>query len=537
MKQLQENLFYELPRVAFTLDGQTYDPREDTWMFYDGVHRHYIHFNFLREIFTDALFNSTKRYFIWRVANYTFATSEKYYTSLKKFVQSTYCDNTKIASITSSEVISFISTHNNPNTSAQIKTLCCHYHKLGLTGVTKETYEQLKDIKVKHPPPHTAVKTCDPRQGPFTEAEFQSLSDAVHEAYLNHSLDDNTFLLWLLLANLGQRRRQIAWLKVCDFITEHDGRNSIRFFINMPMDKQGHVEPRTDFRRLQIHTEFAAFIQTRIEEIKQDYLRLGFDEDYDLNQLPLLPKWTNTTKGRLKYHMPTETIAYLISNKLLKHTGKILNRQGENLNINSRRFRHTRGTNLMLNGASLDSIAYNLCHSRRSSAKSYIELGAKHAEIVDKGVAPYHKPVVEAFNNKIFKRPNITGTRQTYIPVGAAQQFEEAGLCVKPTGCAIYLPDSNEPETFLARVPFSCYRCLSFNAWDNIEVHKEHLEILEQERDRSLQAFKEDGPARQPGMAVALDPTIIAIKSVIARIEAGTISEFEEMETDMVDSF
>jgi len=363
-----------------------------------------------------------------------------------------------------------------------------------------------------------------------------ALWDSIHESYLADRLDDNTYLLCLLLANLGQRPRQMAWLKLCDFTSEYGEGGSIRYFINMPMDKQGHIHPRTEFRKLQLNSEFAEFIQARIEDIKQEYLNLGLNEDYDLDQLPLLPRWENNTHENLKYHSISGSINTAISRKLPKIIDTVLDRHGNKMNLNPRRFRFTRGTNMMLNGATQDSIAYNLCHSNRDSSKTYIEFGAKHAEIIDKGVASFHEPVINAFQGKIFKRPNIAGSRQTYIPVGAAKRFDEAGFCVSPSGCAVYLPDSTEPETFLARVPFACYRCLSFNAWNDIAIHKEHLEILMQERDRSLRAFQENGPAKQPGMAMALDPTIVAIESVIAKIEAGNISELN-LETDMVDSF
>jgi hypothetical protein len=86
------------------------------------------------------------------------------------------------------------------------------------------------------------------------------------------------------------------------------------------------------------------------------------------------------------------------------------------------------------------------------------------------------------------------------------------------------------------RVPFSCYRCWNFNAFNNLEVHKEHLEILKREKQLSLKSFNEEGLNTQPGLAVSYAPMIRAVEDVIAKIEAGDISEFD-LETDMVDSF
>ena len=536
MNNSQRALHYELPQQAFSLDGQTYDPREDHWIFFDGMERKYLHFDLFRKTFSKELFYSIKHCFIWQVRNYSIALAQMYYLGLKKFVQTVHSDSNNVARFNSSEVISFFSKETSETNKQNLKYFCCNLHKLGLPGVTTKDYIIIDQIIIKVPIPGIAVKTCDPIKGPLTEAEFQILCDAIHEAYLTDRLDENTYLLWLLIANLGQRPRQMAWLKICDFISEYGEGGSIRYFIDMPMDKQGHVEPRAESRRLQIHSEFAEFLQERIENIKKEYLNLGFDEDYGLDQLPLLPMWENDTLEALKYHSKTSRIKYDISKKFLTITGTILNRYGEEMSLSPRRFRYTRGTNMMLNGATQDLIAYNMCHSSRQSSKPYIEFGAKHAEIIDKGVAPFHAPVINAFQGKVFKRINIVGTRHTYIPVGAAKRFDAVGFCVKPSGCAVYLPDSAEPKTFLARVPFACYRCLSFNAWDDIDIHKEHLEILTQERELSLRAFNENGAAQQAGMAMALDPTIISIESVIAKIEAGDISELD-LETDLVDSF
>lgn len=536
MNSSQRNLHHKLPQQAFTLNGQTYDPREDHWVLINGIDRRYLHFDLFRECFSEELFNSIKQYFIWQVKNYTVALAQMYYLGLKDFVLTIYPGGKNVTNISVSEVISYCAKEKSDTYKRNVKYICCNLYKLGLPGIVNKDYVAINQIYIKPPRQGVAVNTCDPKKGPFTESEFQLLCDAIHDSYLSDVIDNNSYLLCLLLANLGQRPRQMAWLKACDLITEFGEGGSIRYFINMPMDKQGHVEPRTEFRKLQLHSEFAELLQERINNIKQEYLNLGLEENFDLDQLPLLPKWENNTCENLKYHIKSSQLWYKVSKGLPKSIGKILDRCGEEISLTPRRFRFTRGTNLMLNGATQDSIAYNMCHSSRQSAKPYIEFGAKHAEIIDKVIAPFHEPVINAFKGKVFERTNIVGTQQTYIPVGAAKRFDEAGFCVKPSGCAVYLPDSTEPEAFLARVPFACYRCLSFNAWNDIEIHQEHLEILIQERDMALKAFNKNGPAKQPGMAMALDPTIVAVESVIAKIEVGDISEFD-LETEMVDSF
>jgi len=537
MKKLQRDLYYELPQKALTLKGQEYDPSEDHWHFFDGVGHYNLHFDLFRETFSQELFDSIKHYFIWRVREFALGTAQSDNQTLIKSCKATYSNSTDVSTITAQDVISFIAQEKIISNQTTLKKSLCYFYELGLPSIAKKDYEIIQQIKLKQNTPGNPVRTCDPVKGPFTEMEFRSLCDAIDEAYLDDRLDENTYLLTLLLVSFGQRPRQMSWLKVCDFITEYGEGGSIRYYIDMPMDKQGHIAARADSRKMEMHSELAEFIQIRIEDIKQEFISLNLENNYDLDQLPLLPYWQNDSVPELKYHLTTGALKYRVNTKIQNVIGTVKDRNGDPMNINSYRFRYTRGTNMMLGGATQDEIAYNMLHTQRDSSDVYMEFGAKYAEIIDKGVAPYHQPVIDAFSGKVFKRPNIVGTRQTYIPVGAAERIDEAGLCVKPSGCAVYLPDSAEPETYLARVPFACYLCLSFNAWDNIDIHREHLEIMERERDLSLKAFNKEGFRKQPGMASPLDPIIIAIKSVIAKIEAGDISEFDETETDIIDSF
>ncbi|WP_158509883.1 hypothetical protein [Pseudodesulfovibrio indicus] len=396
---------------------------------------------------------------------------------------------------------------------------------------------------MRPPEPYLAQKTLDPIRGPYTVEEFEGLRSAIHKAYENCKIGDEYYIILILVNVFGLRPKQIAVLKICDFLISATEAGGIEYSLNVPRVKQRDVGERTAFTNRKLGSEIGEYLNLWIDELKNEISFRGIKLKYDEGLFPLFPLWKPRKKeiniksqGDYEYHSGNDRIAQIACSQIRRAISEKSHRTGENLAVGSRRARHYIGTTMAVNGCGRRVIAHALDHSHLHSCKAYIQFGQEAIDEIDKKLAPHQKPLIDAFRGRLIEKPNLFGTRQTYNPVRSSLNTEELGMCVNPSGCAIYSIDIGEPSSFLARVPFSCYRCWNFNAFNNLEVHKEHLEILKREKQLSLKSFNEEGLNTQPGLAVSYAPMIRAVEDVIAKIEAGDISEFD-LETDMVDSF
>nr|WP_287410219.1 hypothetical protein [Pseudodesulfovibrio sp.] len=534
MSSVAPNIEYTLPNETISLQGIVFDPSPNHWELSDGSYRRHFYFDDIQSKATANFFRNIKRVTIHFVEVNSLSTAFMYHKAVESFFRDCVDADSSINQFSFSRLVNFFDKSRKSHCRS-LKAYVEKFYELKLDGVEDDVYFFVKSKKFTEVG-YQAVMTCDPEKGPYTVQEYQSLFKDVFELYAAGKVDDSFCLMFLLMHLLGCRPRQISWLKVCDFKQVIVDGVVSKYILSVPRDKQGHVEPRVEFRDRTVTSDLAFLIQRRIETVKNEYSSLYYDENYDLSQLPLVySKWDKNENGPLKYH----PLVTALNSRFRCHASRkvhIPSRTGKQLSISSRRARYYLGTSLALQGYGPNIIAQMLDHSNTVTCRAYVRLGQEMADIIEKGVAQYYAPLIDSFKGKVFDKPNLVGTRQTYTPVRTSDLSKETGVCVKPTGCGVYLADSLEPETYLSRIPFSCYTCLSFNAWNDIETHEEHLKILKRERDLHLRAFEERGQAIQPSLAMSFDLTIHAIERVIIKIQQGEVVELD-LEDDMVDSF
>ena len=523
-----------LSTSAITIAGDYYDPRQNIWSFSDGTRTYNFYFNKISKHVSQSFIISIKACFAYMLEIHKYATVIAKYHAIINFFEVTACHSIIIDRIEPHHILNYFSADNPDLYKINTKLFFKYYDRFSLPGISENASRALDHIKTPTIKSHIALKTCDPQKGPYTELEFNNLSDAIDFAYEQGRITDKEYLIALLFNLFGLRPRQVAWLKIKDFQVQCDENHTLKYSLHIPRDKQRHVEPRVEFTKRSLVTDLGELFDDWIAHVKIKYYEIFNDTSYDISLLPLFPNWKNTSCTELKYHSSVQKITSTIYK--LGRMLTIKSRTGEQLHLNPRRSRHHLGTKLAIAGCSANVIACALDHSSIQSSRHYIQIGEAAIQAIDNGVAQYHSPLVRAFKGEIFKKTNLLGTINTYEPIESIDGEHTIGLCVKPGGCGVYLSDSKDPETFLARIPFSCYRCLNFHAFDDLAAHKEHLEILRSERDLHVRAFTKGSPASQPIMALAYDPIIFAIVQVINKIEANDVSIFEP-EEDIIDSW
>jgi integrase len=95
---------------------------------------------------------------------------------------------------------------------------------MGLTGVS-EAVALLESIRIKDSVKGRAVRTRDPKMGPFTSIEFDGLISNLNQSVAGGSMDASYAAFAYILIGLGIRPAQCALLKVRDITCQsHDGR-------------------------------------------------------------------------------------------------------------------------------------------------------------------------------------------------------------------------------------------------------------------------------------------------------------------------
>ena len=290
----------------------------------------------------------------------------------------------------------------------------------------------------------------------------------------------------------------------------------------MPRVKQGHIGHRKEFRSFPINPMLASIIDWWLQIVKSDFDMLP-NKKVNFSDLPLFPNWNRDYLDiEFLYHPTSSEISGLYT-KIESIIKVITDRTGKFIHLTPYRSRKTLGTRAAIEGKNENLVALLLDHSSTDSVKHYIAFAREISEEIDKAIGKDIAPLISAFKGEVISKVPIAGTKQRRIRSDNPKN-PDVGLCVEPSGCGIYTNDGNL-LTILARVPFSCYTCPFFNAWDDIEIHRQHLQLVIKEQDNLLRGYKDNGHPESHHMSHSLDSTAKAIQEVIFLIEKNEIKQ------------
>ena len=266
--KLFDDTYQYLPENVKTRDGAKFDPRLDLWAYRDSMLDIYLNFDKLHA--QRGLINSSKKVLIWYAENMSAPHLRNMFYYFSHFLRVVSSDQNKVSKINTIDIINYRDklVVNNEYYLGNLSGFFQKWHSLGVTGVSDETVELLKQLRLKSNRKGVAVSTMDSLHGPFTDLEVEALHAAIEaEFQLGHVNLDDYILIWLFLA-LGQRPIQYASLKVCDFVTSAAKDGNTIYTLNVPRAKQRGQLSRAVFRQRVLVQPIGEKLVKYIEDVK-----------------------------------------------------------------------------------------------------------------------------------------------------------------------------------------------------------------------------------------------------------------------------
>lgn len=373
-----------------------------------------------------------------------------------------------------------------------LNVLLQKWASLGLKDVDPECTRFLRERRKPGNEKGAAVRTRDPKYGPFSEAEYTSLYKAVDAAYGIGEIPFWLCVLTRLLFACGGRISQYASLKAKDLVT--DGSN---YTLSLPQAKTRGAHARISLKNFDISPQTGRLVAQYIEHLKV--------EGHDTNAA-LFPESEVMAIGFIKEHRSR-------SDMFFGHcTGSALSRAfiniltsiappSERLNfepipVAPRRFRYTFGTRLAEEGASKIVIADRLGHADLQHVDVYFEASPKIIENIDKSIDAHLVPLANAFRGRL-----IEDEEHSTHKGAPGSRIIDFRVSKNPVGSC-----GGKGQGCFFQKPVACYTCFKFEPWLDAP-HEKVLHRLIYERA----GF--DGDDR---MAAVNDEAILAVQQVIA---------------------
>lgn len=462
-------LVLRLPETAFTKSGIAFRPNEDIWDWTDGPFRIYLDFRKVnlpamvpRESLKHTLIVFAKRNSPSHLTNLFNAFA--HFLALR-------ADSPPLKSVSAADVSNYaarLGDHQKWRLGT-LNVLLQRWVALGLPGVETDCAQYLRERRKPGNCKGTAVRTRDPVEGPFSEAEYSALYKAVDAAYGMGELPQWVAVLTRLLFACGGRISQFASLKVMDLIA-----NNASFVLNLPQAKTREAHSRVSFKKFDLSPQTGRLAMEYIENLRCQ----GHGPDTAFFPEDIVMKWGSRgerrSEGDLFFgHCVRANLSTVYSNALRLIAPPTERLQSEPIPVSTRRFRYTFGTRLAEEGASRAIIADRLGHVDLQNVDVYFEASPKIVENIDKAMDAQLAPLAYAFKGRLVEgeehstHKGAPGSRIIDFRVSK----DPVGSCGgKGQGCAF-------------NKPIACYTCFKFEPWLD-GPHEKVLIRLKVERER-----------------------------------------------------
>jgi len=397
---------------------------------------------------------------------------------------------------------------------ATIRMLIRLWCDWGHPGIPKDVMDLLNSWRLKGFEKGKAIKSLDAHEGPLTEIEMGVLIDAMLDAYVSGRLSLFNYALIGILVYSGRRPIQITSLKVKDICSRKSG-EAREFWINFPRAKQRFSMWRSEFSKYPVAEDLWSVLQLHVNRVKEEVesiIKCEMSGD-EVGELPLFPDFKVVRKCKNKRKLLSLCssdevhIERNVCNHVLQELGRELNvyseRTGEALNLATRRFRYTLGSNIAREGKGELIIAEALDHSDTQNVGVYVKNLPDVVERIDKAVAFQLAPLAQAFQGVLIDSEG-DAVRGDDINSRIGNGQVNLGNCGSFGFCG-------------ALAPIACYTCKHFQPWLD-GPHEIILDELIAKRDDVFQATNDIK------IASSNDRLILAVSQVVKLCEEKKIS-------------
>lgn len=449
-----------------------------------------------------ALVPSLKKTIAWYLENHSEKTAEFYFRAIKHLLNSVSNEGiVNIQQIESEHLVNYyagLPIHQKWYLSGLASGLF-KWYDLGYPGIAAGAVKTLKEIRKKGATKGEAVRTMNPKTGPFSDIEFEALYVRALNAFEDGAIGPQSFLIFMLLLSLGPRPLQVALLKVCDIVLLAESKFGSNYELRLPIIKNGEP-PRMEFREYYLRGDLGELLLEYAEDTKTRFVGLLDDP----SQAPMFPIANiDTDLGwpeGFMYHVDTQSI-YDVVVAVANSICVVSERTGKDLDVFPLRFRRSFGTRLGAEGHPATVIARLLGHHDTQNVAVYTGATIEAIDRIDRAVAFAMAPLANAFVGILVMDESeaVRGddpSSRIFDP-RISRSAKAMGSCGKYGGCKF-------------KAPIACYTCRLFQPWLD-GPHEEVYQYLNTERERLMTIDNK--------IASALDRTILAVAEVIRRCE------------------
>jgi integrase len=462
-----------LPKTAKTRSHIEFEPDAPLWAFRDGNFRLSLNFKLLPDMCASLLLG-LKKTLIWYLENRSAQTASHGFMEFLTISRLLASDRQgPIQRITQEDILFIKMSSDQAGFGlARGRGFLVRWTTLGAPGIDQDVKSLLRRLRLKQSPVGVAVATLDPKKGPLTEIEFESIQAALNAAYARSDISAEKLLLCYLLMSLGARPVQLASLKCCDLIAPltSDG----DFILRVPRVKQPGQLDRSEFKARKLAVQIGRPLEAYLGSIRAEFAgRLG-----DASKAPMFPQRQQFDKANatgLEFHQTSNTVTRKVIKlfALLRVPSERL--EGQPIPVSAVRFRRTFATRAAEEGWPLLVLAELMDHSNTRNVEVYAGLTTRIRAAFSRKIAMDMAPLAMAFGGKIIRgeggatRP---GPASRIIDLRVDQSGAGMGSCGSHAHCGF------------AR-PIACYAgCHDFEPWldgphgsalDFMLARREHL--------------------------------------------------------------
>lgn len=500
-----------LPRQARTRSGVQFDPSTERWSYRENLETVSLNFTKFRLV-TDSFMAASKLTLLWYAENMSESHLMSLYQRLEHFLRVVTADRDEpLKEITSRDIINYRATLKKRDSwyLGTLSGLLKKWHQLGYPGVTNDAEALLKQLRIAGIAKGVAVLTMDPKHGPFTDIEVQSIQAGLDKNWSSGKISLEYYLLAYLHMLLGQRSVQYAALKVCDVGVSLSKDGVPVYTLRIPRAKQHGQLTRTEFKVRVLIPQIGELLVEHANQVRVEYV----DRLPDPSEAPLFPakqSRLNEPAG-FKFHRTAQALSDSLQ-RALNNFNVTSERTGKQINITATRFRRTVGTRAATEGHGELIIAELLDHTDTQNVGVYVEATPGIVERIDRAVAMQLAPLAQAFAGVL-----IVDESQ------AARAGDPTSRICDPHFDATMKPMGNcGKHGFCGSLaPISCYTCSNFQPWLD-GPHEAVLAHLISERERFL-------ATSDLRIASINDRTILAVAEVVRRCEEIRIEAKEAL--------
>lgn len=495
----------ELPPRGRSRAGIEFNPRADEWVLPALQATHKLRFSRIPGAHAD-LIASLKATLFWFVQHRSSGHSANLFATFLHFFStvSRLDGGGLLESITDITLMNYrAALRSNEKNLSALSGAIKKWHSLGYAGVDESAIRYLAATRIRGNPKGVAVATMDPRTGPLTDLELESLVDALTAAFAAGGVALYDYCATFLFVLIAPRPIQVAALKIRDLVASTARDGSTSYILRVPRAKTRVAAARVEMKERPLPPQVGELLQQHVEETTRSFREL-LPDPLDAPMFPGAEALRVAAPGFL-FHQSSLTLAVRVRKTLASIAPRSERLDGP-MPLTPVRFRRTLGTRLRAEGHELKVIAEVLDHVDLQNVTVYSGLTPQIYERISKKTAFALAPMVRAFQGTLTSSLDPDDRRITDPRLDASMR--------QPVGCC------GTSRTCGFAAPVACYTCRSFRPW----VDGPHEAILA----RLLAEHRRIRDTCDETIAASLVRSILAAAQVVAACKRMRASKTEE---------